>query len=105
MNSEATFSPGRTIYGVGIDERGAEEIVRAYPNPTQGQLVIEPGQLGKEGTRISIANVRGEMISSMILDGPTEKITLQIGEQPAGIYMLTVTSAEATIVKKITLSR
>jgi PKD repeat protein len=93
------------VGGVGIDERGAEEIVRAYPNPTQGQLVIEPGQLGKEGTRISIANVRGEMISSMILDGPTEKVTLQIGEQPAGIYMLTVTSAEATIVKKITLSR
>jgi len=93
------------VGGVGIDEPDAEEIVRAYPNPTQGNLVVEPGQLGKEGTIITIASVRGETISSMILDGPTEKVNLQIGDQPAGIYLLTVTSAEATIVKKITLNR
>lgn len=75
----------RTI--VGIEEHTSENPLKIYPNPIQNTLNIKtaPSMLG---AKYSVHNVFG----SLILNGEisSETTTIDIGNIPRGLYLLTV---------------
>ena len=61
--------------------------VRAYPNPTQGKVVIESSTLA-EGDRIDGYNSTGRLVNRFSADAhPTE---IDFGNLPQGIYVIKV---------------
>ncbi|MDR2970645.1 MAG: leucine-rich repeat protein [Bacteroidales bacterium] len=82
--------------GVGIVETDNYPSLRVYPNPTNGQLIIDNGQLTIEN--VEIFDVMGKLVSIVETHGraslqPTTQpttSTLNISNLPAGIYFIRI---------------
>ena len=91
------------VGGVGVGESSLEDMISVYPNPTQGSFVLELGQNDLDGAQLKIINARGELVYQQIIKKATEKITVDISDHPAGIYMLRLQSGDIQIDRKITM--
>jgi hypothetical protein len=67
--------------------------VKIYPNPTDGLLKVEISNLPKEKTAdILLYNLSGDLITSLRkIDNITD---INIGSQPAGIYLMKIVAGE-----------
>lgn len=74
---------------VGIMESDASSWV-AYPNPTNGLLTLEIGQLHDDLT-VSVTNALGQEVSRMQLPTASQRITLWL-DGPSGVYLVNVIS-------------
>ncbi|MBE9485079.1 MAG: T9SS type A sorting domain-containing protein, partial [Bacteroidetes bacterium] len=86
-----------------VDESSLEDMISVYPNPTQGSFVLELGQSDFDGAQLKIINARGELVYQQIIKKATEKISVDISDHPAGIYMLRLQSGDIQIDRKITM--
>ncbi len=91
------------VGGVGVEEASLEEKLSIYPNPTHGSFTMDLGQNNLRGVHISVMDARGELIYSDVLSDETKKFTIDISENPSGIYMLRLQSGDIQIQRKITL--
>lgn len=95
--SRADFNP---TY-VGIKDVPAEEIANmVYPNPTDGELNIDIRGIdtGSEN-RVRIIDVNGRVLTSRIIRGSGNVLTMDVSSLDAGVYVYEVFNAEGTISK------
>ncbi|MFY9309344.1 MAG: T9SS type A sorting domain-containing protein [Bacteroidia bacterium] len=60
--------------------------ISVYPNPATGLVVIQ--NIGSETVQIEISDVRGRIIAQKLLIKGNENVTLDVSDQPAGLYLL-----------------
>ncbi|HXB10444.1 MAG TPA: T9SS type A sorting domain-containing protein [Bacteroidia bacterium] len=85
---------------LGINEpTQTKEIIKLFPNPNNGvfQLGISNYELGKN-TVVEIYNMLGEKVYSKQGTINNEKLTIQMQENPAGIYLYRVLSENGNLV-------
>jgi photosystem II stability/assembly factor-like uncharacterized protein len=82
-----------------------EKLVRVFPTPARNviNLVLPDAVANKEGV-VSIHSQDGKLLQSTILSGATS-MQLNVGQLPAGIYTLRITSKTHLINKVITIAR
>ena len=81
----------------GIKNISQQSLFNLYPNPTNGQFTIESEKI--RGSSIEIYNVLGEQIYSIQL--VESKFTIDLREQPKGIYFIHLLADEKVSTKKI----
>jgi len=91
------------VGSVGVEESSLEDMISVYPNPSQGSFVLELGQSDLDGAQLNIINAKGDIVFQQIIKEETEKITINISDHPAGIYMLRLQADDIHIDRKITL--
>lgn len=96
---------------VGNPENGASALspfspkaeLRAFPNPTSGQLVVHFSAEGDEVT-YSIANLLGKTLTTTT-SGSQEETLLDLSALPAGMYLLLAESGSTRLTQKITIRK
>lgn len=78
---------------VGIVAAEAVEL-RVYPNPTNGLVTVE----ATEGDEVMVFNALGQVVARQKNDGSA--LTIDLSEQPRGIYLVRSGAGRAKIVKK-----
>ncbi len=91
------FNDSEFAFGIGITENAIDNKVAVFPNPTNGAVEVMLNDLGT--VELSVMDVTGRMVAAE----RTSKLqhTLDISEQPAGIYMLTIRSEQGQTTRRI----
>ncbi len=71
--------------------------IKIFPNPSTGLFIIE----GENIKSIVIFNIRGQTIKQLLIDNYQSSINLS--NQPKGVYMLKIVTDKGTTVKKVVL--
>ncbi len=95
------ISPELCYQTVGIEEEIEKELVKIYPNPTQGILNIE-----SEDTKIiEVYNILGNLIYSQQVENNQYYTTINIANQPKGVYIVNVKGKDFNYSKKVILTK
>ncbi|MCB9042053.1 MAG: T9SS type A sorting domain-containing protein [Lewinellaceae bacterium] len=104
-----THTGGISRPGTGPATAGsaAELQLKAYPNPTSGELFLEFGELPAEAATITLSNLYGQQVftRTLTVDAPTQQLNLQSEGLSNGTYLLTVRTKEAHSTQRIVLNR
>ncbi len=85
-----------------VPEQGFEYgKLKAYPNPTNGNLIIETGQYGPK-TELAITNMEGRTIFRQVIF--SDKTELNLSSFPAGTYLLHL-SKNGSLVEQVKVIR
>jgi PKD repeat protein len=98
----ATFTVQMTI---GIDENELANRVNIYPNPSTGIFMVSlnmPQQQDEVGVEVLDALGRTVQKTTVVANGNTTEFTLNLTEQPTGLYMVRLHFGHAVVVKKVT---
>jgi hypothetical protein len=89
--------------GVGI--KNPEKLnVSVYPNPSQGIVYLNTVQNSLKGFTIEVRNPLGQVILTKKCDR-LKAFTLDLNEQPDGIYLVKVNSENGTYSTRVTISK
>ncbi|MGZ5245148.1 MAG: T9SS type A sorting domain-containing protein [Bacteroidia bacterium] len=82
------------------------KLVNVYPNPNTGKFTIEANLPATERVRISVTNLLGQEVE-VISYGALNQNTFQVDlfDQKAGVYMLTVKTANQIFTKRIVVTK
>jgi hypothetical protein len=84
----------------GIGEKGKEERIVLYPNPTTGQLRIENGEWRIEN--VEIFDILGRTVVAYPCGCPENtEITLYISNLPTGMYFVRIQTERGVVVRKV----
>ena len=83
----------------GIKENSVQKL-KIYPNPTNGQLIIEYGELTIEN--IEIYNIVGQMVGVYPCGRPNnaETITIDVSHLSSGMYYLKIADRTVKFLKE-----
>ena len=81
----------------GIDVNISVNNINIYPNPTNGLFTVK----GKEIHLAVITNMSGQIIKQLSINA--EQFTLDISEQPIGVYIIKIVTNKGIVVKKVML--
>lgn len=99
-----TDDPESPCFGVGINDNYAlYQAINLRPNPTQGLLYVDVEGIDMNNATIEVFNLMGELIESASLVSGSYSVDL--AEQPAGMYVVKVNTAEGSIAKKVVLDK
>ncbi len=87
-SSVSTDEFDRTIASAVI-ENGIDPRLVVYPNPTAGKVSVDLGEMHQE-VEISVSNLNGTPLSSLVFSN-VKSVAFELN-QPAGIYILTISS-------------
>ncbi|MBX2844053.1 MAG: VCBS repeat-containing protein [Flammeovirgaceae bacterium] len=84
----------------GLENNFYSNSIMIYPNPTNGFVEIDFGQVFKSETQINIINAQGKLFHSQKFtnDGKT---SLDFSNYPTGIYLIEIKSGEGRALKRI----
>jgi alpha-glucosidase len=89
-------------FQVGMNDTGAPDDIRIYPNPARKMIFIEPGN--SEDLTVRISDTNGRVIFDKVFPNPgSNAITVDLSAQPDGTYIVTVERGEKKTVRKIVL--
>lgn len=71
--------------------------VKVYPNPTSGQLTLEVEGL----THVMVLNALGQVVVDVPADADT--MMLDLGQYGAGMYLVRISTANETVVRKVSV--
>ncbi|MBT9395251.1 T9SS type A sorting domain-containing protein [Hymenobacter sp. NST-14] len=83
---------------------GLEAAARLYPNPTTGMATFELSGLRQSGpVRAEVLNVLGQLVGTLELTSHQGTIAqdLDLRQQPAGLYLVRLHTAEGSIVQRL----
>jgi hypothetical protein len=88
--------------GFGIsDPQGLPEVT-VYPNPARDILNIEfSDRWANEEVTITIHNILGQELRSMILNAGNERVIIDVGDLGSGIYLMNISSRDLRVTRKI----
>ena len=93
---------------VGINAYPVLTNFEVYPNPTSNQLFIEYTPENNQNIKIDIFNQLGQSVYSNEVQSPsemTQKLNINTGNWPAGIYMIRLDNGSAISTRKVSVSR
>jgi hypothetical protein len=76
--------------------------IEIFPNPAQNTFAVRFSQLPENGSSIEITDVTGRKIASRQIRGIYEEFN--IGNQPAGLYLLKSNLGSESIIKKLIIN-
>lgn len=76
--------------------------IEIFPNPTQNIFTVRFSQMPEPGSTIEITDVAGRKITSRLIRGIYEEF--DIGNQPAGLYLLKSNLGSKTIIHKLMIN-
>lgn len=82
----------------GVDEQQAKAVV--YPNPTSGLITVEADNM----ERVRVVNMLGQVMEETAVDH-ADKMTLNLADLPASVYLLEIKTKEGLVKRRIVLSR
>ena len=84
-----------------------EKAVTIYPNPTTGmfQLSMDNRQLQLNNVKLSIYNVMGEKVCSRDGKQLTDSTSIDLSDEPNGIYFMQLKTENNVITKKIIINK
>ena len=82
----------------GVDEQQAKAVV--YPNPTSGLITVEADNM----ERVRVVNMLGQVMEETAVDH-ADKMTLDLADLPASVYLLEIKTKEGLVKRRIVLSR
>jgi len=82
----------------GINNSSTNNAVSMYPNPADNLLNIRSAQ---SINNIKIVSVIGQEVKSV--NPATNQITLDISNLESGIYFVTITTENGSVIKKLTI--
>ncbi len=82
---------------------GAIEGIAVYPNPNDGNFTLQADFVQAEDAAVEIWSLDGKVIRSFDVQGVTGRYTtsIQMQEVPQGIYILRMSSASSSFVRKV----
>jgi hypothetical protein len=81
-----------------LDEVSEPATFQLYPNPTSGSITLEFADAGEESA-VEVRNAIGQLV---LLNRSTGvRLELDLGQEPAGIYTVTVRSAVSTTTRRV----
>lgn len=98
--------PGN-CWNMNVSDTSLENYFSVYPNPTQGKFQVSSLRAGQAGlksqpSRVELYNTMGELIFSSTIRPPDHwTITVDISNQPNGVYLLKVETENTVFTKKI----
>ena len=86
-----------------LETTASDEEVRVYPNPTNGSLkVVIPEGIKNDNSNYELFDINGVLISAD--DIHEFETDIDIGDHPAGVYLLKITNGD-DIISKIVLKQ
>ena len=93
--------------GEGIDNQLYSDNIRIYPNPSDGSFTIEVNNaisgISEDEHIIEVYNFIGEVILTEKIEFISCKYTINMYNQPQGIYVIKLQNSKATIYKTIVI--
>jgi Secretion system C-terminal sorting domain/Beta-propeller repeat len=84
-----------------ISENELSKSINVFPNPSRGQITIN---INQSAVSCKLINLVGQtLMEKTNLTG--NKITLDVADQPNGIYFISIQTAEETFIEKIIISK
>ncbi|MCB9235148.1 MAG: T9SS type A sorting domain-containing protein [Bacteroidia bacterium] len=74
--------------------------VRVWPNPVEGRLQLE-FPAGLEVQEVALVNVTGQRLISRDLTTGSRRVSLDLGDLPAGIYLVRVVSGKGILAGRV----
>lgn len=84
---------------------GISESVDIYPIPSSGAVNIQTSFIDAKDVNITVTNALGQVVSSTKKTTSVELLSLDLSDQPNGVYFVTVNTATDKMVTKIILSK
>lgn len=96
-------STKKTVVFVGVTELLNVNSLQIYPNPSDGNFIIEGKMNSKENLQISIINILGKEILNLQIQNVNRifKKQISLNEMTDGIYFLRMKTGQQSIVRKI----
>ena len=76
----------------GIEELGANGLLRVFPNPAHDQVTIDLERTSNQPVNLVLYNSLGAQVRTMLLTQPQTQLSL--GDLPAGIYWLSASDGK-----------
>lgn len=89
--------------GTAINENIANKKVSLYPNPATNNITINFAQPIKKSSVIELYNFNGQLIYGEILVEGSTTYNLNIGSQPAGMYLYKVQTDDGYVTGKVVI--
>ncbi len=88
---------------VGVEEHDVIENLGVYPNPNAGVFVIEFISNGNQEVELELYNMLGSVVVSKTksVASGTNRLNVNIANQPNGIYFVKLTSGKSTYISKV----
>lgn len=100
-NINCTSTVTQTLVVVGVEENYVGSAINIFPNPTAGVVTIDAKI--SDGY-IMVHNIFGDAIS-FSTSPQLDQTTIDLSNQPNGIYFVSITTASGTITRRITISK
>jgi choice-of-anchor B domain-containing protein len=106
-NCFSTYSAVRTFTTEGVNATGElpGNRLAIYPNPANGMLFVEFEQPLSEAFQVQLFSLTGQALQQKKMPAGANGISWDMAATPAGIYLLKLSSAENTLVRKIVVQR
>lgn len=98
----------RLVDETGIEDNSTQGInVSLYPNPTRGRTYLSVTSVNAGQAKISVTNTLGQKVyeKDVTLNTGTSNIELDLKEQAAGIYYVSIDTNGSTLVKKLSVNK
>lgn len=90
--------------GVGTDEPGGNTLrFSVFPNPADNHVWLALDQPADSDARVSVFNTAGQLVQTATLPARAERLQLQLGALPRGVYAVRLESKTGAGVKKLVL--
>jgi hypothetical protein len=92
---------------VGLSENlGLSNNVKVLPNPTSGLVNVVFTLANEENVVVSVSNTLGQVVSNSKFDGISNKmVSLDIANQPNGVYFVTISNGKDKMVQRLILNK
>ncbi|WP_303319038.1 T9SS type A sorting domain-containing protein [Flavivirga abyssicola] len=85
-----------------VEEDELLETMKVFPNPTTGKLFIKMGDVKSDEVSVSLKNITGqEVFNNTIPLGQDNTAELDVSNQPAGFYLMTLSNEGKQTTKKV----
>ncbi|MBU8893882.1 MAG: T9SS type A sorting domain-containing protein, partial [Bacteroidales bacterium] len=94
-----------TAISTSIVSADFENEIKVYPNPSEGLISIDLGNLNDIGLELEIINLAGQRVFSKKIESTQSVDKIDLSNLPKGVYTLNIISKEWVHTKKIILSK
>jgi hypothetical protein len=96
---------GSTFNGADEIKAGETKGFTLYPNPARSTITLRSEKEFDQGTTLTIRNISGVTVRSVIVTGGTHSMTLDVSSLQAGIYLVTVQERNRIETMKVSIIR
>lgn len=90
---------------VDVQENAGSGALTLMPNPTQGLLTIALPVAMRTGGRLNVFDALGKQVAQRSIGAGVERVTIDLGDQPEGLYFVEATSTGFHRVERLILTR